>query len=425
MKKRIIIIGGGFAGLKLARKLNNTDYDVLLIDQYNFHQFQPLFYQVASARLDSSNISFPLRKVFHKSKNVTIRVSKVLNILAEDKKVFTDTGTYSYDYLVIASGADTNYYGNKEIEANVLPMKSTIEALNIRMTVLKNFEDVYAAQNDYEKEGLLNYVIVGGGPTGVELAGALIETKKFVLPKDYPDLDFSPMKIYLLEGSPKVLGVMSKKSSLKAREYLEKMGVEVITGAVVKNYDGKTVSLADGKSIRTNTVIWSAGVIGNTIEGVPTASIVRGNRISVNEFHEIVNMQDVFAIGDISHMVADKNYPNGHPQLANVAQSQAASLANVLLKKHRKETNLKPFRYKDKGSMATIGRNKAVVDLPNFHFAGVFAWFVWMFLHLLLIMGMKNRVMVFINWTSAYFSKNSSLRILLPKLYKKEVSAGS
>lgn len=424
MKKRIIIIGGGFAGLKLARKLNNTDYDVLLIDQYNFHQFQPLFYQVASARLDSSNISFPLRKVFHKSKNVTIRVSKVLKIFAENKSILTDTGTYIYDYLVIASGADTNYYGNKEIETHALPMKSTIEALNIRMTVLKNFEDVYAAQNPTEKEGLLNYVIVGGGPTGVELAGALIETKKFVLPKDYPDLDFSPMKIYLLEGSPKLLGVMSEKSSQKAREYLEGMGVEVITGAVVKNFDGKIVSLADGKSIRTNTVIWSAGVIGNALDGIPKESIVRGNRVSVNEFHEVVNMQDVFAIGDISHMVADKNYPNGHPQLANVAQSQAASLANVLMKKNRKEINFKPFRYKDKGSMATIGRNKAVVDLPNFHFAGFFAWLVWMFLHLLLIMGMKNRVMVFINWASAYFSKNSSLRILLPKLEKKEVSAG-
>lgn len=422
MKKRIIIIGGGFAGLKLARMLNNSDYEILLIDQYNFHQFQPLFYQVASARLDSSNISFPLRKVFHRSKNVLIRVAKVLKIAAEDHRIITDTGIYSYDYLVVATGANTNYYGNKEIESNALPMKSTIEALNIKMTILQNFEDMYAAHNIHEKEGLLNYVIVGGGPTGVELSGALIETKKYVLPKDFPDIDFSPMKIYLLEGSPKVLGAMSEKSSKKAQEYLENMGVQVLTNTIVKNYDGKVITLADGKSIRTNTVIWAAGVIGNVLEGIPSESITRGNRILVNEFHQVQGLKDVYAIGDISLMQTDKKYPNGHPQLANVAQSQASNLAKNFRKLIKNDSAFKAFEYHDKGSMATVGRKKAVVDLPSFHFRGTLAWLVWMMLHLLLIMGMKNRVIVFINWVSAYFSKNSSLRILFPKIgIKKEL----
>lgn len=416
MKKRIIIIGGGFAGLKLARMLNNSDYEILLIDQYNFHQFQPLFYQVASARLDSSNISFPLRKVFHRSKNVIIRVAKVLKIAAEDHRIITDTGIYSYDYLVIATGANTNYYGNKEIEENALPMKSTIEALNIKMTILQNFEDMYAAHSIHDKEGLLNYVIVGGGPTGVELSGALIETKKYVLPKDYPDIDFSPMKIYLLEGSPKVLGAMSEKSSKKAQEYLEKMGVQVMTNTIVKNYDGKVITLADGKSIRTNTVIWAAGVIGNVLDGIPSEAITRGNRILVNGFHQVQSFDNIYAIGDISLMQSDKKYPNGHPQLANVAQSQAKNLANNFKKMAKKQASLTMFEYHDKGSMATVGRKKAVVDLPKFHFQGTLAWLVWMMLHLLLIMGMKNRIMVFINWVSAYFSKNSSLRILFPKL---------
>ncbi len=419
MKKRVIIIGGGFAGLKLARELNNSAYEVLLIDQYNFHQFQPLFYQVAAARLDSSNISFPLRKVFHKSKNVTIRVSKVLKIVPEENTIITDTDIFKFDYLVIAIGANTNYYGNKEIEQNSLPMKSTIEALNIKMTILQNFEGMYSVKTPEEKEALLNYVIVGAGPTGVELSGALIETKKYVLPKDYPDMDFSSMNIYLLEGSPKVLGTMSEKSSKKAEEYLNKMGVNVMTSAIVKNYDGNVITLADGKSIRTKTVVWAAGVVGNVLDGIPKDLIARGNRILVNEFHQVQSFENIFAIGDISLMLGDEKYPNGHPQLANVAQSQASNLAKNLkrLVKNKKEKSA--FSYFDKGSMATVGRKKAVVDLPRFHFNGTLAWLVWMMLHLLLIMGMKNRIVVFINWISAYFSKNSSLRILFPKLGTK------
>jgi len=410
MKKRIIIIGGGFAGLRLARKLSNTPYEVLLIDKYNFHQFQPLFYQVATARLDPSNISFPLRKVFDDVNNVNIRLAEVKGIVPETNTVLTDLGPYTYDYLVLACGAETNYFGNENIQKHAFPMKSTQDAIYIRMNVLQNFEDTYKVSEDDARQGLLNYVIVGGGPTGVELAGALLEMKKHVLPSDFHDMDFSPMNIYLVEAGPRLLSAMSTRSSEKALQYLTKMGVQVMLNTLVKDYDGKWVQFADGKSIRTNTLIWAAGVKGNFIEGLGPECKARGGRIKVDVHHTVQGYDNIFAIGDVSYMETPK-YPQGHPQLANVALGQASNLA-LNLKRKLKGFPPRAYEYIDKGNMATVGRSKAVVDLPRFHFGGFFAWLVWMGLHLILIMGMKNRIQVFINWAAAYFTKNSSLRLI-------------
>lgn len=410
MKKQIIIVGGGFAGLKLARELSNTDYQVMVIDRNNFHQFQPLFYQVATSRLDASNISFPLRKVFNDSDNVTLRITNVLKVIPEENTLVTEIGNFSYDYLVLATGADTNYFGNENIRQHAFPMKSTVEALYIRMRILQNFEDMYKTQDLGVREGLYNYVIVGGGPTGVELAGALMEMKQYVLPKDYQDLDISKMKIYLVEAGPRLLAAMSEYSSKKAKEYLDGMGVDVMVQTQVKDYDGQWVELADGTKIRSNLLIWAAGVAGNYPEGIDSNIKVRGNRMKVNEFHKVEGYDNIYAIGDISYMET-KQFPHGHPQLANVAIHQAGNLAHNF-KQKLKGKKFKSFYYTNKGSMATVGRSKAVVDLPKFKFGGFIAWLTWMLLHLLFIMGMRNRIHVFVNWTAAYFNKNSSLRLI-------------
>lgn len=410
MKKQIIIVGGGFAGLKLARELSDSDYKVMVIDRNNFHQFQPLFYQVATSRLAASNISFPLRKVFNGSRNVTLRITNVLKVVPETNTIITEIGYFQYDYLVFATGADTNYFGNENIRKHAYPMKSTVEAMYIRMRILQNFEDMYKTKDEDTKESLSNYVIVGGGPTGVELAGALMEMKKYVLPKDYQDLDISRMKIYLVEAGPRLLGAMSEFSSKKAEKYLTEMGVNVMLKTQVKDYDGKWVELADGTKIRSRLLIWAAGVAGNYPEGIDKAIKVRGNRIKVDEYHQIEGYENIYAIGDISYMET-KKFPHGHPQLANVAIHQAGNLAHNF-EKLLHDKKLKPFQYKDKGSMATVGRSKAVVDLPKIKFGGFIAWLTWMLLHLLFIMGMRNRIHVFVNWTAAYFNKNSSLRLI-------------
>lgn len=412
MKKRIIIIGGGFAGLKLARKLDHSPYEVLLIDRYNFHQFQPLFYQVATARIDASNISFPLRKVFDDSENVNIRVANVQRIEPEAKTVVTDMGNYTYDYLVLACGADTNYFGNENIRRYSFPMKSTMEALHIRMNVLQNFEDMYLAEDEDDRHGLLNYVIVGGGPTGVELAGAFLEMKKYVLPTDYHDMDFSAMNIYLAEAGPRLLSAMSESSSDKAAGYLNKMGVNLLLNTQVKDYDGKWVTFANGEKIRTNTLIWAAGVKANFLEGLKPESMIRGGRVKTDRFHQVEGHPDIFAIGDIAYMETPL-YPTGHPQVANVALGHAVN-TGTNFKRMLKGKSLKEYEYLDKGTLATVGRSKAVVDIPKprIHFGGFFAWLFWMALHLVLLMGMKNRIQVFINWVAAYFTKNSSLRLI-------------
>lgn len=409
-RQRIIIIGAGFAGLNLARQLNGTDYEVFLIDKHNYHQFQPLMYQVATARLEPSSISFPLRKVFQHSKNVNIRIGDVRRVDTDHKIVYTSIGDLSYDYLVIALGCTTNYFGNARVQSNSFPMKSVPQAMALRNKILQTFEDTIEAGPD-ELQSLLNFVIVGGGPTGVELAGAMAEMKKNILPKDYPETDFSRFTIYLLEGSPNTLNAMSEASKIKSRKYLEDLGVKVLTNTVVEDYDGSTVKLKGGQTIAAKNLIWAAGVIANTLEGIPATSIVRGNRLKTNRYSEVEGLDGVYAVGDIAWMPTPK-YPNGQPQLANVAISQAGALA----KNFKKTIKGKPrteFEYTNKGTMATVGKRKAVVDLPGFSFQGRLAWFTWMFVHLMLILSVKNKLFIFLNWMMSYFGNDSTLRLML------------
>ncbi len=410
--KKMIIIGAGFAGLQLAKTISKKgNINITLIDKFNFHQFQPLFYQVATGRIEPSSISFPLRKVFQKHKNVQIRLAEVQSIDSDLKVVHTDSMSYEYDLLVIATGCTTNFFGNEKIKEKSFPMKSTPEALALRNRLLLNFEDTLIADKD-ELEGLMNMVIVGGGPTGVELAGALAEMKKNVLPKDYPDMDFSALNIFLIEGSPHILGPMRPDSRATAQRYLEELGVQVWTDARVDDYDGKIIQLSDGRTIRTNNLIWSAGVSGNVPGGIDASMIKRGNRIEVDRFNKVVGLDGVYAVGDISYMETPL-FPNGHPQVANVAINQAKNLSKNINKYGLETTKWKEFEYKDPGSMATVGKRKAVVDLPKWSFKGVFAWLTWMFLHLMLILTVKNKLIIFINWAISYFTNDTTLRLIL------------
>lgn len=418
--KKLLIVGAGFGGLRLARKLNNhPNFEITLIDKFNYHQFQPLFYQVATAGLDASNISFPLRKVFQKSKNVRIRVCELQQIVSAEQKIITSIGEMPYDYLVIATGADTNFFDNKNLIEHAFPMKSTVEALQIRHRLIQNFEDALIAKSPGEFERLMNIVVVGGGPTGVEVAGALADWRRFVLPKDYPELDFSKMKIYLLEGTGKTLAAMSEKSSAQSFQYLQKLGVEVWTNSLLNDYDGKIVSLKDGRTIHTATVVWAAGIKGNIPAGIDPNLIARGNRVKVNRFNQVNDYKNVFAIGDVAYM-EEPSYPNGHPQVAPVAMQQADLLAKNLKEWSEGGLPVKEFSYFDKGSMATVGRNLAVVDMPKpkLHFGGFLAWLIWMGLHLMLILGVKNRFFVFSNWLYNYVTYDQNLRLIFKEFYK-------
>lgn len=417
---RMVIIGGGFAGLQLARSLNNKEgVEVLLIDRFNYHQFQPLFYQVATGGLDASNISFPLRKVFHDSKNVRFRLADVKSINPNSNTVHTDIGDFEYDTLVLAMGAGTNFFGNANLEKFAYPMKSTNEALQLRHHLIQTFEDALVAKPE-DRESLLNIVVVGAGPTGVEVSGTLAEMKRDILPKDYPELDFSQMQIFLLEGSNHTLLNMSEKSRAQSQQYLEALGVNVQVNTIVKDYDGHHVTLTSGEKIASKTVIWAAGIKGNVPVGINPEVVVRGNRIKVDRQNRVQGYYNIYAIGDIATMETPK-YPNGHPQLANVAINQGKTLAkNILSQAGGTKGQLTDFEYKDKGSMATVGRNKAVVDIPKpkLHFGGFFAWLVWMSLHLILILGVKNRLQIFVNWFYKYFTFDQSLRLLFFDYYK-------
>jgi NADH:ubiquinone reductase (H+-translocating) len=417
---KVVIAGGGFAGLRLARKLNNkAGFEVLLVDKYNYHQFQPLFYQVATAALDASNISFPLRKAFHSSKNVRVRMAELKQVLPAEKKIITDKEEINYDILVLAMGADTNFFGNQKIANNSFPMKSTVEAIQLRHRLIQNFEDALVAEDEEAIQRLMNVVVVGGGPTGVELAGALAEMKKFVLPKDYPELDFSRMNIFLLEGADRLLSAMSEKSSADSKRYLERLGVKVILENVVKEYDGQDVTLSDGKSIPAAMVIWAAGIKGNVPDGIDKELIVKGNRIKVDRYNKVPDWLEIYVLGDLAYMETPL-YPQGHPQVASVAIKQAETLAENLLRMERKSTKFFEFEYHDKGSMATVGRNLAVVDIPKpkLHLNGFVAWLIWMGLHLFLILGVKNRLFVFFNWVYSYITYDQSLRLIFREFYK-------
>ncbi|HEY0677458.1 MAG TPA: NAD(P)/FAD-dependent oxidoreductase [Chitinophagaceae bacterium] len=416
---KVIIVGGGFAGLKLARRLNNNrQFEVTLLDKFNYHQFQPLFYQVATAGLDASNISFPLRKAFHNSKNVRIRIGELKSVNTAANKITTEAGEMDYDILVLATGADTNFFGNQNLIDYAFPMKSTVEALQLRHGLIQNFEDALKTTDPQEIDRLLTVVIVGGGPTGVELGGAIAEMKRYVLPKDYPELDFSRMKIYLLEGTAKTLGTMSEKSSAQSLKYLQDLGVNVMLSTMVKDYDGSRVSLQDGNTINASMVIWAAGIRGNVPPGIDQSMLARGNRIKVDQYNKVLGFENIYALGDLAYMETSQ-YPNGHPQVASVAIQQAKLLSSNL-QKISKNQQQEAFEYNDKGSMATVGRHLAVVDLPRpkLHFGGFIAWMIWMFLHLVLILGVKNRLFVFLNWVYNYFTYDQSLRLMF-KFFSK------
>ena len=408
-KYKIIVIGGGFAGVQLVKNIDEHLYNVLLIDKINHHQFQPLFYQVATSQIEPSSISFPLRNIFRK-KNIQIRLAEVFSVDKNNNRISTSIGEFEYDYLVIAMGCTTNFFGNDNLKKKTLTLKSTYDAIKIRNHILQTFEDIVSSSEE-DKEGLLNLVIVGAGPTGVELSGTFAEIKKDILPKDYKGIDFSKFKIILIEGSKNTLNNMSNEAKIASKNYLEKMGVIVYTETFVNDYDGNFLTLNTGEKVKTKTVIWAAGVTGNKIEGFSKDVITAGNRFKVDRINKIIDSENIFAIGDIAFMETP-NYPNGHPQVANVAINQAKLLAKnfSLLTQNKSTIN---FEYKDLGSMATIGRNKAVVDLPFIHFKGYFAWLVWMFLHLMLILSVKNKLIIFINWAWAYITKDTSLRLIL------------
>ncbi len=418
MKQKIVVVGGGFAGIQFLQKLDENLFDILLIDKINHHQFQPLFYQVATSQIEPSSISFPLRNIFKHKKNVQIRLAELLSIECENNKIITDIGHFDYDYLVIAVGCKTNFFGNSNLQKNCLTLKSTYDAITIRNHILQIFEDVISA-NEADKQSLLNLVIVGAGPTGVELSGSFAEIKKNILPKDYRGIDFSNFNIILIEGSKYTLNNMSYESKVASRKYLEQLGVIIHTETFVNDYDGNTLILNTGNTIITKTVIWAAGVIGNKVEGFSGNQITLGNRLKVNRINKVEGSTNIYALGDIAFMVTPK-YSNGHPQVANVAINQASLLAKNLKLSLQNKPAI-DFEYKDLGTMATIGTNKAVVDLPFYHFKGYFAWLVWMFLHLMLILSVKNKLIIFINWAWAYFTKDTSLRLILsPKKIKND-----
>ncbi len=417
--KKLVIVGAGFAGLRLARHLKNQALEIWLIDKNNYHQFQPLFYQVATSGLEPSAISFPLRKVFQKQKNIFIRCAEVSLIDTGAQHIHTSIGNLAYDYLVIATGAGTNFFGNAPIESNAMPMKSVSEALYLRNTILQNLEQALVVPEP-QKAALLNVVVVGGGPTGVEVSGALAEMKKHILPKDYPELDFSKMNITLVEAAARTLAAMSEESSAASKRYLEKLGVTVLTNTQVTNYEGHVVHLSNGAQLATRNVIWAAGVKGNWLAGLPETAQARGNRIAVNRFNQVNGFTNVFAIGDIAYMSTPK-YANAHPQVATVANEQADVLAKNLKRLLNGETIQQEFEYSNKGSMATVGRHLAVVDLPFLKFRGLLAWLFWMFLHLMLILGVKNKILVFINWMWKYFTFDQSLRLIIKPYHKKKI----
>lgn len=416
--KRIVIVGAGFGGLKIAQKLAHTDYQVVLLDKNNYHQFQPLLYQVATAALSPSAVSFPLRKIFHKIDNVIFRMAVVREIDKSNKIIYTNLGTIHYDILILSLGANTNYFGNQNIQKFCAPMKSTSEALYIRNKIISNYERAVNIAEMEERKPIMNVVIVGGGATGVELAGSIAELRNKVLPKDYPQLSFKNMRVILIESGSSLLSGLTPKSREKALQYLIELGVEVMLNTRVEDYDGFIVKLLDKEPIKTLTLLWAAGIKANTLIGVEDDQKAPNGRLLVDKFNRLVKEQDIYVVGD-QCVQKDEFYPNGHPQVAQVAIQQAANLAKNL-KNDLNEKPWNPFRYKDLGSMATVGKKMAVVDLPFVSFQGSFAWLVWLFVHLMAILGVKNKLMVFLTWSWKYLSFDPSLRLLIRPRYVKD-----
>lgn len=423
-KKRVVIVGGGLGGLRLAEDLYGSGMQVVLIDKNNFHQFPPLIYQIASAGIDPSSISFPFRQIFRKRKDFYFRMAEARMVDTEKKILQTSIGKIDYDYLVLAAGATTNFFGNKNIEEWAIPMKTVPEAMGLRNALLSNFERALTCATEEERQELLNVVIVGGGATGVEIAGALSEMKRYVIPYDYPDMDSSLMHIYLIEAGDRLLAGMSQDSSKKAYDFLKSMGVDIQFGKMVTDYRDHKVIMKDGTEIPTRTFLWVSGIRANAMPGISENHLGRGFRFKVDQFNRIPGLNDVFAIGDQCLQTTDPAYPNGHPQVAQVAIQQAKNLAKNIKRineGHADDNSLTPFKYNNLGSMATIGRNKAVVEIGKFHSQGFFAWILWLVVHLRSILGVKNKMMVLLNWLWKYVSYNDSIRMITYATKPREV----
>lgn len=422
-KKRVVIVGGGLGGLRLAEDLYGSGMQVVLIDKNNFHQFPPLIYQIASAGIDPSSISFPFRQIFRKRKDFYFRMAEARMVDTEKKILQTSIGKIDYDYLVLAAGATTNFFGNKNIEEWAIPMKTVPEAMGLRNALLSNFERALTCATEEERQELLNVVIVGGGATGVEIAGALSEMKRYVIPYDYPDMDSSLMHIYLIEAGNRLLAGLSQESSQKAYEFLKSMGVDIQFGKMVTDYRDHKVVMKDGTEIPTRTFLWVSGIRANAMPGIDESHLGRGFRFKVDEYNRIPGVEDVFAIGDQCLQTSDAAYPNGHPQVAQVAIQQAKNLAKNLkrINQGADSNAITAFRYKNLGSMATIGRNKAVVEIGKFHSQGFFAWVLWLVVHLRSILGVKNKMMVLLNWLWKYVSYNDSIRMITYATKPREV----
>jgi NADH dehydrogenase len=414
---QVVIIGGGFGGLEVAKALADSPVDVLMLDKHNYHTFQPLLYQVATGSLEAGSIAFSLRKNFDDQKNFRFRVAEAIQINTDRNTIDTTIGEIPYDYLVLATGSTTNFFGNKDIEQHAMPMKSVPEALNLRYMILQNLEEAVLKNTKEDREPYLNFVLVGAGPTGVELAGALAELRNNILTKDYPELSKDDMKVYLADFMPRVLGSMSEQASAAAKDFLTKMGVEVMLNAKVDNYDGDIITFEGGKSIRTKNVIWSAGVMGNMPEGLNKDIVVRGNRIKVDDICRVAGFENIFAIGDVAAMITDDT-PKGHPGVAQVAIQMGKTTGKNILHLIKGEKT-QAFKYFDKGSLATIGRNKAVADLGKIKFQGFFAWLVWMFVHLISLLGFRNKMIVFISWVGSYVSYNGGSRLIIRRFTKE------
>lgn len=422
-KKRVVIVGGGLGGLRLAEDLYGSGMQVVLIDKNNFHQFPPLIYQIASAGIDPSSISFPFRQIFRKRKDFYFRMAEARMVDSEKKILQTSIGKIDYDYLVLAAGATTNFFGNKNIEEWAIPMKTVPEAMGLRNALLSNFERALTCATEEERQELLNVVIVGGGATGVEIAGALAEMRRYVIPYDYPDMDSSLMHIYLIEAGDRLLAGLSQESSQKAYEFLKSMGVDIQFGKMVTDYRDHKVVMKDGTEIPTRTFLWVSGIRANAMPGIDESHLGRGFRFKVDELNRIQGVEDVFVIGDQCLQTSDAAYPNGHPQVAQVAIQQAKNLAKnlKLINQGADSSELTAFRYKNLGSMATIGRNKAVVEIGKFRSQGFFAWVLWLVVHLRSILGVKNKVMVLLNWLWKYVSYNDSIRMITYATKPREV----
>jgi NADH dehydrogenase len=410
-KPRVVIIGGGFGGLSLAKQLKNAPVEVLMLDKHNYHTFQPLLYQVAVGSIAADSIAFPIRRIFTHYKNFSFSMAEVEQINADSNSLSTSIGTIYYDYLVIATGSNTNFFNNQQIEHFAMPMKNVPEALNIRSLVIQNLETALVTADMKEKFALMTFVVVGGGPTGVELSGALAEMRRLILSKDYHGLSKYDMRVYLIEGKDKLLAAMSPQASVKAKQFLEEADVTIYNGAHVQSYDGFYLTIDNGKTIKTRNVLWAAGVKGEMPEGLPVEAITRGNRIFVDPINRVKGYENVFAIGDVAAMITDE-FPNGHPGVAPAAIQQGQWLGKNLVRLINKEQTL-PFKYKDKGSLATIGRNQAVADLGKLHFQGFFAWLLWGVVHIMSLAGFANKGIIFLSWVINYLTKNSDNRLVV------------